>query len=176
MEDIKFSTLISEEKITARVREMGIELTEKFRGKDVVAIAALKGSFLFYADLIREIDTDIVCEFCSASSYHDGMKSSGEVKLGMDIGRSIRDRHVLLIEDIVDTGLTMNYLRNHFLARKPKSLTTATLLFKPDALKEKCPLDFIGFEIPNDFVVGYGLDYNGYFRHLPYVAQVANIN
>jgi hypoxanthine phosphoribosyltransferase len=176
MESIKLSTLISEEQIAEKVSEMGKTLTDRFKGKDLIAVAALKGSFMFYADLIREIETDIYCEFCAASSYHDGMHSSGEVKLTMDIGRSVRDRHVILIEDIVDTGLTMNFLRHHILARKPKSLTTVTLLLKPDALKEKCPLDFVGFKIPNDFVVGYGLDYQGYFRHLPYVAQVANIN
>src|SRR6185437_12033099 len=148
----------------------------RFKGKDLIAIATLKGSFMFYADLIREIETDILCEFCSAASYHSGAHSSGEVKLTMDIHCEIKDRHIVLIEDIVDTGLTMNFLRNHFLASKPKSLTTVTLLLKPDALKEKCPVDLVGFKIPNDFVVGYGLDYQGGFRHLPYIAQVANIN
>jgi hypoxanthine phosphoribosyltransferase len=176
MESVKLSTLISEDQIAERIADMGKTLTDKFRGKDLIAVAALKGSFMFYADLIREIETDIYCEFCACSSYHDGMQSSGEVKLTMDISRSVRDRHVVLIEDIVDTGLTMNFLRNYFLARKPKSLTTVSLLLKPDALKEKCPLDMVGFKIPNDFVVGYGLDYQGYFRHLPYIAQVANIN
>lgn len=176
MEAIKLAPLISEEQISEKVKEMGRTLTDRFRGKDAIAIAALKGSFMFYADLIREIDTDIICEFCAASSYGSGMHSSGEVKLTMDLGRSIKDKHIVLIEDIVDTGLTMNFLRNYFAARKPKSITTVTMLLKPDALKEKCPLDMVGFEIPNDFVVGYGLDYQGYFRHLPYVAQVANIN
>lgn len=176
LESMKLSTLISEEQIAVRIREMGKDLTDKFRGKDVIAIAALKGSFMFYADLIREIDTDIICDFCTAASYHDGTQSSGEVRLTMDITRSIKDRHVVLIEDIVDTGLTMNFLRNHLMMRKPKSLTTVSMLLKPDALKEKCPLDMVGFKIANDFVVGYGLDYNGYFRHLPYIAQVANIN
>ena len=176
MDSIKLAPLISEDQISQKVKEIGKSLTDKFRGKDVIAIAALKGSFMFYADLIRQIDTDIVCEFCAASSYNDGMQSSGEVKLTMDLGRSIKDKHILLIEDIVDTGLTMNFLRKYFEARKPKSITAVTMLLKPDALKEKCPLDHVGFEIPNDFVVGYGLDYQGYFRHLPYVAQVANIN
>ncbi len=176
MEHIKLTTLISEEQIAKRTREMGRALTDRFKGKDLIAVGALKGSFMFYADLIREIETDIYCEFCAAASYHNNMHSSGEVRLTMDISRSIRDRHVVLIEDIVDTGLTMNFLRQHFMLRKPKSLTTVAMLLKPDALKEKCPIDMVGFKIPNDFVVGYGLDYNGYFRHLPYVAQVANIN
>lgn len=176
MEDLKLSPLISEEQLAEKVKQMGRTLTDRFKGQDLVAIAALKGSFMFFADLIREIDTDIICEFCACSSYHNTMQSSGEVRLTMDIGRSIKNRHVVLIEDIVDTGLTMNFLRKYFLARKPKSLTTVAMLLKPDALKEECPLDMVGFKIPNDFVVGYGLDYQGYFRHLPYVAQVANIN
>lgn len=175
-DSMKLTTLISEEQISERIREMGRALTDRFKGKDLVAIATLKGSFMFYADLIREIDTDIICEFCAAASYHNGTQSSGEVRLTLDIGRSIKDKHVVLIEDIVDTGLTMNFLRQHLMTRQPKSLTTVSMLLKPDALKEKCPLDMVGFKIPNDFVVGYGLDYQGYFRHLPYIAQVGNIN
>src|SRR5580658_7023860 len=104
-ESIKLSTLISEEQIRERVREMGRALTDRFKGKDLLAVAALKGSFIFYADLIREIETDIICDFCTASSYHDGTQSSGEVKLTMDVLRPLRDKHIVLIEDIVDTGL-----------------------------------------------------------------------
>jgi hypoxanthine phosphoribosyltransferase len=141
-----------------------------------VVVAVLKGSFLFYADLVRAIDTDLTCDFIGVSSYNDSMQSSGEVKINLDLSRSIRDRHVVLVEDIVDTGLTMNYLRRHLEAHKPKSLTTVSLLMKPDALKEECKVDLVGFKIPNDFVVGYGLDYQGYFRNLPYIAQVSNIN
>ena len=148
MESVKLTTLISEEQIRERVREMGRTLTDRFRGKDMIAIAALKGSFMFYADLIREIDTDIVCEFCAAASYHDGMQSSGEVKMTMDIGRSVKDRHVVLIEDIVDTGLTMNFLRQYFTSRKPKSLTTVSLLLKPDALKKSVRIDLVGLQDP----------------------------
>lgn len=176
LEAMKLTTLISAEQIAARVREMGRALTDRFKGKDLVAVAALKGSFMFYADLIREIDTDIVCDFCAAASYHNGSQSSGEVRLTMDIGRSIKDKHVVLVEDIVDTGLTMNFLRQHLMTRAPKSLTTVSMLLKPDALKEECHLDMVGFKIPNDFVVGFGLDYQGYFRHLPYIAQIDNIN
>lgn len=176
MENLKFSPLISEEQIAKEIKKMGKALTDKFRGKDLVVVGVLKGSFIFYADLIREIDADITCDFCAVSSYHNTMQSSGEVKVGLDLSSSIRDRHVLLVEDIVDTGLTMNFLKKYLMARKPKSLTTAALLLKPDALKEECSLDFVAFEIPNDFVVGYGLDYQGFFRNLPYIAQVQNIN
>jgi hypoxanthine phosphoribosyltransferase len=130
---------------------------------------------MFYADLIRSIDTDLSCDFCGVTSY-SGATSSGEVKINLDLSRSIRDKHVVLVEDIVDTGLTMNFLRRHLQAHKPKSLMTVALLMKPDALKEECAVDLVGFKIPNDFVVGYGLDYQGYFRNLGYIAQVSNIN
>jgi hypoxanthine phosphoribosyltransferase len=176
MENLRLSPLISQDEIKTRVSKIGASITDKFKGKDLVAVGVLKGSFMFYADLIRAIDVDLTCDFCGVSSYTDGMQSSGEVKLTLDLSRSIRDRHVLLVEDIVDTGLTMNYLRRHLESHKPKSLVTASLLLKPDALKEKCDVDFVGFKIPNDFVVGNGLDYQGYFRNLPYIAQVSNIN
>ncbi len=176
MENLRISPLISQDEIKARVLKIGEALTEKFRGQELVAVGVLKGSFMFYADLIRAIDTDLTCDFLGVSSYTDGMQSSGEVKLTLDLSKSIRDRHVLLIEDIVDTGLTMNFLKRHLATHKPKSVVTASLLLKPDALKEKCEVDHVGFKIPNDFVVGFGLDYQGYFRNLPYIAQVANIN
>lgn len=176
MENLRLSPLISQQEIATRVQKIGDELTDKFRGKELVVVGVLKGSFMFFADLTRAINTDLHCDFCGVSSYSDGMQSSGEVKLTLDLSRSIRDKHVIMIEDIVDTGLTMNYLKKHLANHKPKSLTTVTLLMKPDALKEKCDVDYVGFKIPNDFVVGYGLDYQGYFRNLPYIAQVSNIN
>jgi hypoxanthine phosphoribosyltransferase len=176
MENLRLSPLISQDEISARVQKIGEELTEKFRGKDLVVVGVLKGSFMFFADLTRAIDTDLHCDFCGVSSYTDGTQSSGEVKLTLDLSRSIRDRHVIVVEDIVDTGLTLNYLKKHLANHKPKSVTTVALLMKPDALKEKCDVDYVGFKIPNDFVVGYGLDYQGYFRNLPYIAQVSNIN
>jgi hypoxanthine phosphoribosyltransferase len=176
MEHMRLSQLISEDKIQERVKKMGAEITDKFRGKDLVMVGVLKGSFMFYADLVRAVDTDLSCDFCGVSSYNDGMSSSGEVKVTLDLSRSIRDRNVIVVEDIVDTGLTMNFLKRHLMSHKPKSLMTATLLLKPDALKEKCEVDLVGFKIPNDFVVGYGLDYQGFYRNLPYIAQVGNIN
>ncbi len=176
MENLRLSPLISEEEIQERVRKMGAAITDKFRGQDLVVVGVLKGSFMFYADLIRAIETDLSCDFCAVSSYADCTVSSGEVKVTMDLSRSIRDRSVVVVEDIVDTGLTMNFLKRHLAAHKPKAIFTASLLMKPDALKEKCEVDLVGFKIPNDFVVGYGLDYQGYFRNLPYIAQVSNIN
>lgn len=175
MEQLRMSPLINEEEIRVRVAKMGEAITEKYKGKDLVLVCVLKGSFMFFADLIRAIDTDLSTDFCGVASY-DGAHSSGEVKVNLDLSRSIRDRHVVIVEDIVDTGLTMNFLKRHLQQHKPKSIFTCTLLMKPDALKEKCDIDLVGFKIPNDFVVGYGLDYQGYFRNLPYIAQVSNIN
>jgi hypoxanthine phosphoribosyltransferase len=176
MDHVRLSPLISEQEIKTRVKSIGEAITDKHRGKELVVVCVLKGSFMFYADLIRAIDLDLHCDFCGVSSYTDGTQSSGEVRLTLDLSRSIKDRHVVLVEDIVDTGLTMNFLKRHLQTHKPKSLMTAALLFKPDALKETCTVDHVGFNIPNDFVVGYGLDYQGYFRNLPYIAQVSNIN
>jgi hypoxanthine phosphoribosyltransferase len=176
MTNLKLSTYIKEDEIQAKVKELGQTLTKKFKGKEVVAVCVLKGSFVFYSDLIRAIDTDISCEFFGVSSYHGGTSSSGEVKVTLDLSSPVEGKHVILVEDIVDTGLTMNYLKSAIMSRKPKSLTTIALLEKPDALKVPCEIDMVGFKIPNDFVVGYGLDYQGFYRNLPYIAQVQNFN
>lgn len=175
MTSLKLSQYISEEKIQKKVAELGETLTKKFKGQEVVAVCVLKGSFVFFSDLVRHLQTDISCEFFGVSSYHGGTKSSGEVKVTLDLQNPIEDKHVILVEDIVDTGLTMNYLKNAILSRKPKSLTTVALLEKPDALKVPCEVDYVGFKIPNDFVVGYGLDYQGFYRNLPYIAQVQDL-
>ena len=176
MLDINISPLITEEEIKQRVTAMGAELTDRFNGEDVVAICVLKGSIMFFADLIREIKTDVVCEFLGLSSYKDAMRSSGEVKMTSDVNTSLAGKHVIIVEDIVDTGLTMQYLQNVLNNRNPKSITTVSLLLKPDALKCECKVDHVGFKIPNDFVVGYGLDYGGRYRNLPYIGQVASLN
>jgi hypoxanthine phosphoribosyltransferase len=174
MTNLTLKSYISEEQLSAKVKELGETLTEKFKGEKVVAVCVLKGSFMFYSDLIRNIQTDITCEFFGVASYHGGTSSSGEVKVTLDLSSPIEGMNVILVEDIVDSGLTMNYLKNSILSRKPKSLTTVALLEKPEALKVECTVDHVGFKIPNDFVVGYGLDYQGYYRNLPYIAQVQN--
>ena len=176
MNNLKLSTYISEEDIQKKVKEIGQALTKKFKGKDVVAVCVLKGSFVFYSDLIRNIETDVECEFFGVSSYHGNMTSSGEVKVTLDLAGPIEGKDVILVEDIVDTGITMNYLKTALQSRKPKSLITVALLEKPDALKVPCEVDYVGFKIPNDFVVGYGLDYQGLYRNLPYIAQVQSLN
>lgn len=176
MEHLRLSPLIKENEIQARVKNIGATISDKFKNQNLVIVCVLKGSFMFFSDLIRSIDTDLSCDFIAVSSYNDSTTSSGEVKVTMDLSRSIRGRNVVVVEDIVDTGLTMNFLKRHLINHKPKSLTTCALLMKPDALKEECTVDLVGFKIPNDFVVGYGLDYQGYFRNLPYIAQVSNFN
>jgi hypoxanthine phosphoribosyltransferase len=173
MTQLQIKPYITEAQLEKKIAEIGAALTKKFKGQEVVAVCVLKGSFMFYSDLIRQIDTDISCEFFGVSSYH-GTTSSGEVKVTLDLAHPVEGKHVLLVEDIVDTGITMNYLKNSLLSRKPASLTTVALLEKPEALKVPCKLDHVGFQITNEFVVGYGLDYEGYYRNLPFIGQVQN--
>lgn len=176
MENFKLSTLLTEKQIAERVHALGEVLTDKFRNKDLVAICILKGSFVFFSDLIRTINLDLKVEFLACSSYHGGTKSSGEVKMTLDLATPVEGKHILLVEDIVDTGLTMSYLIKSLEQRKPASITTCSLLFKPAALKTDVKLDHVGFEIKDQFVVGYGLDYQNFYRNLPYVAEVENFN
>lgn len=171
--NLSIKPYITEDQIQKKIQELGQILTDKYKNKQVIAICVLKGSFMFYSDLIRNIQADITCEFFGVSSYH-GNTSSGEVKVTLDLSRPIEGKHVLLVEDIMDTGITMNYLKNALLARMPASLTTVAFLEKPEAIKVPCKLDHVGFKISNEFVVGYGLDYEGYYRNLPYIGQVQN--
>lgn len=173
MTELQIKPYIEEKAIQAKVQAIANDLTQKLKGKKVVAVCVLKGSFMFYSDLIRSLDMDIECEFFGVSSY-SGTSSSGEVKVTLDLASPVEDKHVILVEDIVDTGLTMNYLKASIMSRKPASLTTVALLQKPEALKVPCTLDYVGFKITNEFVVGYGLDYEGFYRNLPYIGQVQN--
>lgn len=173
---LKLTKMIDEKKIAGRVKEMGEEIAKLCRSEEMIAVCVLKGSFIFYSDLVRAIDADIRSDFLGCSSYGNSSKSSGEVKLTLDLTSSIEGKTVLLVEDIVDTGLTMTYLSKVLGARNPKRILSATLLFKPGALKADYKPDFVGFEIANDFVVGYGLDYQGLYRNLPYIASVNSLN
>lgn len=174
MHQLNLKPFITEEQIQQKVQDIGAQLTKKFKGEKITVVCVLKGSFVFYSDLIRNIQTDLTCEFFGVSSYH-GSTSSGEVKVTLDLSAPIEGQHVILVEDIVDTGLTMNYLKSSLESRRPKSLTLVSLLEKPEALKVPCKIDYVGFQISNEFVVGYGLDYQGYYRNLPYIAQVLNL-
>ena len=166
----KLKPIKTAEEIKKRVAEMGQELTKKFKGREPVCIGVLNGSFVFYSDLIRAIDLDVTCEFLGVSTYKNQKVSTGEVEITLDLGIPLQGKDVILVEDMVDSGLTMNYLNDMLNARRPRSLTTVSLLLKPEALKENCHLDLVGFEAPNDFIVGYGIDFAGQYRNLPYLA------
>ncbi len=176
MKPLNLSELISQEDLQKRVAEIGKEITAEFNGEELTAICILKGSCMYFADLVRAMNLDIQCEFFGVSSYGGETSSSGEVKTTLDLTVPLEGKNVLLVEDIVDTGLTMNFLKKNIGARMPKRLVTTSLLFKPAALKTDCTIDYVGFEIENRFVVGYGLDYHGYYRNLPYIAQSSDFN
>jgi hypoxanthine phosphoribosyltransferase len=161
--------LIPEIRLRARIEEIANEITQDFAGKDVVAICVLKGSFIFFSDLIRKLDLNVSCEFLGVSSYGNKMVSSGEVKVTLDLNDPLEGKHVLIVEDIVDSGLTLSYLQNLLKTRRPASLKTCSLLVKPDSIQTGVSVDYTGFEIGKEFVIGYGMDYAGKYRNLPYI-------
>jgi len=161
--------LISEEEIRAKVKELGQQISRDYAGQDLLLIGILRGAMLFMSDLMREIDIPVNIDFMVVSSYGSGTTTSGEVRVLKDLDRGIEGRNVLLIEDIVDTGLTLNYLTKYLANRHPKSLKVCTLLNKPSRRRVEVKVDYNGFIIPDKFVVGYGLDYNEYYRNLPYI-------
>jgi hypoxanthine phosphoribosyltransferase len=160
--------LIPEADLRARVAAMGAEITRDYAGKPLALIGVLKGSFIFLADLVRAIDLPVMVDFIGITSYQ-GTRSTGVVQITSDLTRPIEGKHVLLVEDIVDTGLTMRYLLDNLATRKPESVRIAALLEKPARAQVKIPIDYRGFVIGDDFVVGYGLDWDGKLRNLPYV-------
>lgn len=162
--------LIDSAAIQRRVAELGAEISRDYAGKELAVVGILKGSFIFMADLIRCVSVPLTCDFLRCSSYGDAKESSGQVRLDLDTTQPMGGKHVLLVEDIIDTGLTMNYLLENFRTRHPASLKVCTLLQKPDRTKVTVPIDYLGFTIPNAFVVGYGLDYAGKHRNLTHIA------
>ena len=161
-------TLFSEEALRARIEVLGHQIRADYGDEPITAICVLKGSFMFLADLVRAIGGDVQIEFLGVSSYK-GTESSGEVRITHDLKASIEDQNVLIIEDIVDTGLTLEYLHRMLLVRRPKTLRVAALLDKPARRKVTVPVDYIGFPIEDQFVIGYGLDLDERFRNLPFV-------
>ena len=159
--------LVSKEKIAEKVKELGKRISKDYENKELVLIGVLKGSFIFLADLIREITIPVDMDFIAVSSYADGTKTSGVVRLIKDMDISISEKHVLIVEDIVDTGLTLNHLKNLFNTRNPKSVKICAIFDKPSRRLEQVNIDYKGIEIPNEFVIGYGLDYTGRYRNLP---------
>jgi hypoxanthine phosphoribosyltransferase len=166
-------TLISAEQIQARVRAMGDEIRRDHPG-DLHLVCVLKGAFVFLADLLRTLPDATTIDFVAISSYGQGTRSSGEVRLLKDLDTGLEGRDVVIIEDIVDTGLTLNYLQEILRARGPKALKTACLLSKPSRRQVAVKLDYVGFSIEDRFVVGYGLDYAEKFRNLPYIGVIGD--
>lgn len=160
---------LTEENIKNRVLEMGTQITKEYAGEELHIVCVLNGAFMFMADLVREIKLPVVLDFISASSYGDKTVSSGELNIKMDLSKDVKGKHVLLVEDIVDTGLTMKVLRKNIEERGAKSVKLASFLFKPARLEYETHIDYLGFEIQDHFVIGYGLDYAGRYRELPYV-------
>jgi len=165
--------LYSAEQIAARIGELGEQLTRDYAGKDLVLVGVLKGSCIFLADLMRAIDLPLTIDFMSVSSYKDGTSSSGDVEILKDLRNPIRDKHDVIVEDIVDTGLTLTRLIEILGSRGAESIKIATFLDKPEPrIKTELVVDYTGFVIPNKFVVGYGLDAAGRYRNLPFIAVV----
>lgn len=160
---------ISEEKIQSRIAELGEEITKDFAGEEVVIIGVLNGAFMFCADLIRQIKLPVHLEFMGASSYGDGTESSGQLDITLDLKKSIEGKNVVVVEDIVDTGLTLKHLLADLKNRSPKSLKTCSLLHKPSKTEHHFPIDYLAFEIEDQFVIGYGLDLAGKYRELPFI-------
>ena len=161
--------LISQEEIHAKVAEIGKKITEDFAGRKPVFVGVLKGCFIFMADLVREVNLDCSVDFMSVSSYYGGTSTSGAVKITKDLGSDIFDKDVIIVEDILDSGVTLNYLKNYLMVRKPRSISIVTLMDKPSRRKADVHADYFCFEVPDEFVVGYGLDYNQDYRNLPYI-------
>ncbi|CAN5789090.1 hypoxanthine phosphoribosyltransferase [soil metagenome] len=174
-----FAELISADAIAARVAELGAQITADYAqhatGADVVLIGVLKGSILFMADLARHIALPVYMDFIGISSYGDATVSSGVVQITQDLSRPIEGKHVIVIEDIVDTGHTVHYLMQNLATRMPASLKLASLLHKPERSEREVKVDYLGFTIPNKFVVGYGLDVAQQYRNLPFIGYVQGV-
>ena len=163
--------LLSEDQLLARTQEMAAEIDAYYAEEDdILLLGVLKGCYMFMADLSRSIKHAHQVEFMVVSSYGRGTESSGAIQIILDLQKSITGRHVLIVEDIIDTGFTLEYLRQNLLARNPKSLRICSLLSKPARHEVEIPVDYLGFDVPDEFVVGYGLDYDQLYRNLPFVA------
>lgn len=157
------------EQIQHKVRELADRISEDYEGKNLLTVGILRGAFMFLSDLVRAIKVPLTVDFIVAASYVK-TDTTGEVKVYQDIREDVTDKDVLLVEDIIDTGITLNHIRERMLQKRPKSLKICTFLDKKERRMVDVPLDYVGFEIPNKFVVGYGLDYDNKFRNLPYIA------
>lgn len=167
-EDVK-EILFNEDDLAKKVKELGEKISRDYEGKDLLIVGVLKGSVLFASDLIKNITIPCEIDFMAVSSYGDSTETSGVVRILKDLDHSIEGKHVLLVEDIVDSGITLNYLLKYLKARKAESIEIVSLLNKPERRRADIDVKYIGFEVPNEFIVGYGIDYAEKYRNLPYV-------
>lgn len=168
IEDIE-EIILSENEIKERIEELGLQIEEDYKDKPLVIIGILKGSILFTSDLVRKINLPLTLDFMAVSSYGNTTQSTGVVKIIKDLDKNIEGKHILIVEDIIDSGLTLKYLKEILSARGPASIKICTLLDKPSRRKEYVNVDYVGFEVPNAFIVGYGIDYAERYRNLPYI-------
>ena len=164
--------LIEEDALQARIGELGVEISADYAGRDLLLVGVLKGAVFFMADLMRELTVPCEIDFMAISSYGAATDSSGVVRILKDLDADLTGRHVLIVEDIIDSGLTLSWLLKNLGGRSPASLEVCALLRKPDAVKVEVPVKYVGFDIPNEFVIGYGLDYAERYRDLPYIATL----
>ena len=169
MQDDVKKVLLSEEELHAKVAEMGAQVTQDYEGKNLLLVTVLKGAVIFLADLMREIKQPAEIDFMVVSSYGSGVKSSGVVKIVKDLDINLEGKDILIVEDILDSGMTLDYIKNILQDRNPASIRICTLLDKPARRKVDLQADYVGFTIPDEFVIGYGLDYDEKYRNLPYV-------
>lgn len=167
---LKLETLITEQDIQRRIEELGEQISKDYEGKEIIMLCVLKGGVMFMTDLSKRISVPMKMEFMAVSSYGDEYKSSGIVKIIKDLDESIDGKDVLIVEDIIDSGRTLSYLKNILESRNPSSIKICTLLDKPDQRVVEVEVDYVGFTIPDSFVIGYGLDYHQLYRNLPYIA------
>ena len=165
--------LVPETRLAERVRELAAEITRDYAGRDLLLVGVLKGAVFFLSDLMRHLEIPVEVDFMAVASYGSATKSSGVVRILKDLDAVIEGRDVLIVEDIVDSGLTLQYLLRNLAGRDPRSLEVCALLVKPERQKVELPTRYVGFEIPNRFAIGYGLDYAERYRNLPYVAALA---
>lgn len=172
MMDRQPTTMFSAEALAARVRELGAQITADYAGQEVTVLGVLNGSFIFMADLVRSIDLPVRCDFLGLSSYGSATESSGVVAITKDLSGPVEGRHLLVVEDIIDTGLTMAYLLQNLRTRRPASVKIVSLLSKPARRQVEVTIDYLGFTIEDRFVIGYGLDYDGKYRNLPFIGVI----
>lgn len=165
----RVTTLISEEKLKARVREIAKEITEFYNGEEVKTVCVLKGAVMFMVDLVKSLDLPVKFDFMDVSSYGNSTESSGSIKILKDLDDPIEGENLLIVEDIIDSGRTLHYLMEYLKSKKPKSIKLCTLFDKPDRREFDVHVDWTGFDIPDEFIVGYGLDYAQRYRNLPYI-------